>query len=113
MMEEPLLELLRPYKSTFDCQCGSATSELLKAAKFMSLDSDLRVFNRFDELRVFVLLRLQHRLAAMATQLEKLRREQDARNDQGEIDDAKDEVLDALAVDIGHVLKDYGMVFYF
>jgi hypothetical protein len=107
-MEEPPSERTRPYESIFESQCRCATSELLKAAKFMSEDSDRRVFHRFDELRVFVLLRLQHRLAAMATQLEKLRREQDKRNDEGDIDGVKDEVLNDLAVDIGRVLKDYG-----
>jgi hypothetical protein len=75
----------------------------------MSEDSDRRVFRRFDELRLFVLLRLQHRLAAMATQLETLRRGQDARTAKGEIDMAKDDVLNSLAVDIGRALKDYGM----
>jgi hypothetical protein len=81
----------------------------LKAAKFMSEDSDRRVFHRFDELRVFVLLRLQHRLVAMATQLEALRQEQDKRNEKGEPDSVKDAVLNDLAVDIGRVLKDYGI----
>jgi hypothetical protein len=69
----------------------------------MSEDSDRRVFHRFDELRVFVLLRLQHRLAAMATQLEVLRREQDLRDEKGDPDGVKDEVLNDLAADIGRV----------
>lgn len=79
----------------------------------------MRIFHRFDELRVFVLLRLQHRLAAMNTELEKLRREQDVRNGKGDTDEAKDDVLNDLAADIGRVLKDYGIpsslsfLFYF
>jgi hypothetical protein len=107
-MEEPSSEQPRPYESTFDSQCRSATSELLKAARFISEDSDRRVFHRFDELRVFVLLRLQHRLAAMATELETLRRDQDSRALKGQIDVAKDNALNYLAIDIGRVLKDYG-----
>ena len=110
MSEEPLSERPRPYESTSDSLCRSATSELLRAAQFMSLDSDRRVFHRFDELRVFVLLRLQHRLAVMAGKLEMLRRQQDERNRKGEIDVEKDDVLDDLASSIERVLKDYGMV---
>lgn len=108
-MDEPASERTRPYDSIFEGQCRCATSELLKAARFMSEESDRRVFHRFDELRVFVLLRLQHRLAAMAAQLEVLRREQDARNKKGDVDSLKDEVLNDLAVDVGRVLKDYGI----
>lgn len=108
-MDEPLSERTRPYESIFESKCRCATSELLKAAKFMSKDSDRRVFHRFDELRVFVLLRLQHRLAAMATELETLGQAQEKRNKTGDIDSAKDEALNDLAVDVGRVLKDYGM----
>jgi hypothetical protein len=75
----------------------------------MGEDSDRRVFHRFDELRVFVLLRLQHRLAAMAAQLEVLQREQDLRDEKGDPDSVKDEALNDLAADIGRVLKDYGI----
>jgi hypothetical protein len=108
-MDEPASERAQPYDSIFESQCRCATSELLRAAKFMSEDSDRRVFHRFDELRVFVLLRLQHRLAAMAAQLEALRREQDLRDEKGDPDGVKDEVLNDLAADIGRVLKDYGI----
>lgn len=108
-MAEPLSEHPRPYEPLFDAQCRSATSELLQAARFMSEDSDRRVFHRFDELRLFVLLRLQHRLAAMATELERLRREQEFRTRKGDPDVQKDEVLNNLAMDVGRVLKDYGM----
>jgi hypothetical protein len=75
----------------------------------MSQDSDRQIFHRFDELRLFVLLRLQHRLAAMATQLDSLRHEQESRTARGEINVVKDDVLNSLAVDIGRVLKEYGM----
>lgn len=108
-MAEPPSEQPRPYESLFDSQCHSATSELLQAARFMSKDSDRRIFHRFDELRLFVLLRLQHRLAAMATELERRRREQDFRASKGETDVEKDDALNSLAMDIGRVLKDYGM----
>lgn len=79
----------------------------------MSEDSDRRVFHRFDELRLFVLLRLQHRLAAMATELESLRQEQEFRAAKGEIDVEKDDVLNSLAMDVGRVLKEYGMYMFF
>ena len=46
--------------------------ELLQAAKKLSRDSDLRVFHRFDKLRVFYILRLQRHLAKMTEELEKL-----------------------------------------
>jgi hypothetical protein len=78
----------------------------------MSEDSDRRVFHRFDELRLFVLLRLQHRLAAMATELESLRQEQEFRAAKGEIDVEKDDVLNSLAMDVGRVLKEYGMYMF-
>ncbi len=74
----------------------------------MSEDSDRRVFHRFDELRLFVLLRLQHRLAGMGAELERLRLEQECRAAKGEIDHEEDGVLDELAVDVARVLKDYG-----
>jgi hypothetical protein len=111
-MAEPPSEHPRPYESLFDSQCRSATSELLQAARFMSEDSDRRVFHRFDELRLFVLLRLQHRLAAMATELESLRQEQEFRAAKGEIDVEKDDVLNSLAMDVGRVLKEYGMYMF-
>jgi len=79
----------------------------------MSQDSDRRIFHRFDELRLFVLLRLQHRLAAMATQLDSLRHEQESRTARGQPSAAKDDVLNNLAVDIGLVLKEYGMYMCF
>jgi hypothetical protein len=97
----------RPYE--FDFQCQSATSELLHAAHFMSEDSDRRVFHRFDKLRLFMLLRLQHRLATMAAEFEKLCHEQESRASKGEIDPKKDDALDSLAADISRVLKDYGI----
>jgi hypothetical protein len=99
----------RPYESLFDSRCQSATSELLQAAHFMSEDSDRRIFHRFDKLRLFLLLRLQHRLATMAAEFEKLCREQEFRASKGEIDSEKDDALDSLAVDISRVLKDYGI----
>jgi hypothetical protein len=113
MMAEASSEQARPYESLLDSRCRSATSELLKAARFMSRDSDRRIFHRFDELRIFVLLRLQHRLAAMATELESLRRKQEFRASRGEIDVEMDNVLNNLAMDIGRVLKDYGMYMCF
>lgn len=45
---------------------------LLQAAKNLSQDSDLRVFHRFDKLRVFYILRLQRHLAKMTKELENL-----------------------------------------
>jgi hypothetical protein len=102
-------------------QHPTTTHDLLNVAQFMSQDSDLRVFHRFDSLRLFVLLRLQHRLAALATELERLRRVQDERRRKGHVDggvdaDAEDEDVDgrleALAGRIGPVLKDYGSYFF-
>jgi len=107
-MTELPLEQPSPYASPSDSQCQFATSQLLRTARFMSEDSDRRVFRRFDELRLFVLLRLQHQLAAMATELESLRREHDSRALKGEIDLAKDKALSNLAIDVSRVLKDYG-----
>jgi len=102
-MPEPPTEDPRPYQSLVDSQCRSATSKLLHAARFMSQDSDRRIFHRFDELRLFVLLRLQHRL----------RHEQESRTARGQPSAAKDDVLNNLAVDIGLVLKEYGMYMCF
>lgn len=109
-MDTPASEQLRRYELKFDAQCRSATSELLKTAKFMSMDSDLRVFQRFDELRLFVLLRLQHRLMSMAAELEAQHRQQEARFARGQIDAVKDDVLNGLAASVSRVLKDYGML---
>jgi hypothetical protein len=108
-MEEPQFEYLRLYDSSPDAGCP-ATSELLRAAGFMSVDSDCRMFRRFDGLRIFLLLRLQHRLVAMEGKLHVLGHEQDKRIANGETDAAKDRVLDDLALEIGRVLKDYGIV---
>ena len=46
--------------------------ELLNIAKVLGLDSDLRVFHRFDKLRVFYILRLQRRLSEMTEKLEEM-----------------------------------------
>jgi hypothetical protein len=101
---------------------STTTHDLLKAAQFMSQDSDRRVFHRFDSLRLFVLLRQQHRLAALATELESLSRVQEERARKSHVDggvdaDAEDEDvggrLEALVGRIGPALKDFGSYFLF
>lgn len=77
----------------------------------MSIDSDCRMFRRFDGLRIFLLLRLQHRLVAMAAKLQVLGREQEKRTASGERDIVKDRALDNHALEIGRVLKEYGIVY--
>jgi hypothetical protein len=76
----------------------------LQAAELICVDSDLRIFQRFNELRVFVILRLQHRLAGMTEELDKLKK---ARNDtDGDI--CSDSTLESLTKDIEYTLRDYG-----
>jgi hypothetical protein len=81
--------------------------ELLETAKFLAEDSDLRVFHRFDKLRVFYILRLQRRLAKMTNELEELVSIENI----GQGSDTyalKDKRLNELIQDIEHTLKDYG-----
>jgi len=74
------------------------------AAEVMCNDTDLRIFHRFSELRVFVILRLQHRLQAMAVSLDSLRQ----RQSRGEMEAIQnDSSLDILTKKIEATLKDY------
>jgi hypothetical protein len=76
------------------------------AAEIICSDTDLRIFQRFGELRVFVILRLQHRLQAMAVSLDNLRQ----RQIRGEMENIQnDNSLDTLTAKIEMTLKDYGM----
>src|SRR5450432_3918356 len=100
-MEEPISE--RPgHHDVFPERPQQRTGliEMLEAAEFMSRDSDRRVFNRFDEPRIFVMLSLQHRVAQYWARLQS-----DIRK-QGGIDD---ETLETLTEKIQRTLKDYGM----
>ena len=77
------------------------------AAELLCNDVDLRIFHRFRELRVFVILRLQHRLQAMAVSLNELR---ERRTNGQEIEAIQaDSSLDDLTKNIEATLKDYGM----
>jgi hypothetical protein len=69
---------------------------MFKIAHFMGDDSDRHVFNRFTELRTFVLLRLQRRLKTYADHLENRAAGMD------------DDSLETLAMKIEHTLKEYG-----
>ncbi len=95
-MDEPLSELPRQYEPSFSPQAVSLVGKMLEIAKFMGSDSDRRVFNRFNELRTFVILRLQHRLTTLAAQLE---------NGAAGMDENS---LEALAMNIERTLKEYG-----
>ncbi len=77
----------------------------LDAAEVMCLDSDLQIFHRFKELRVFVILRLQRRLAAMTEELDNLKKRA-SDGYMGAI--SNDSTLDSLTKNIECTLKDYG-----
>lgn len=78
----------------------------LNAADFISLDSDLQIFQRFNNLRMFVILRHQHRLAALTEKLENIKKKE--RNDTSEEDFWSDSKLDAFTKEIESTLRDYG-----
>jgi hypothetical protein len=85
--------------------------ELLVIAKQLGRDSDLRIFHRFDKLRVFHILRLQRRLADMTRELEKSvpsMKNIDKESDINVLRD-KSEKLDTLIQNIDKTLKEYGM----
>lgn len=83
--------------------------ELLNIAKVLGLDSDLRVFHRFDKLRVFYILRLQRRLSEMTEKLEEMVPSSKDINasDETALKD-KDRILDKFIQDIESTLKEYG-----
>ena len=113
-MTEELSELSEPCRPTsqdLDRVHGIDTRKLLDTAKFLGQDSDLRVFHRFDKLRLLVILRLQHRLAQMTKELETLVPSKKV-FDLGVIKcitKEADEKLCELIPDIERTLKDYGM----
>jgi hypothetical protein len=77
----------------------------LDAAEVICLDSDLQIFHRFKELRVFVILRLQRRLVAMTEELDNLKK----RASDGYMEAiSNDSTLDSLTKNIEGTLKDYG-----
>jgi hypothetical protein len=113
-MPEELPELSEPCRPTsqdLDRIHGIDTRKLLETAKFLGQDSDLRVFHRFDKLRLFLILRLQHRLAQMTEELEKLvpsNKDYHDGNITG-ITKGADEKLCELIPDIERTLKEYGI----
>ena len=78
----------------------------LNSAELICIDSDLRIFQRFNELRIFVILRLQRRLAAMAEELDNLKKA--ARDDTNEGDIWSDGIPESLTKDIENTLREYG-----
>jgi len=78
----------------------------LNATEFIGLDSDLQIFRRFNELRMFVILRHQHRLAALTEQMDNLKKK--ARDDVNEGDIWSDMKLNSFTKDIECTLKAYG-----
>jgi hypothetical protein len=81
---------------------------LLETAKLLGEDSDLRVFHRFDKLRVFCILRLQRRLAKMTNELEELvSSTKNIARGSGTYA-LRDKRLNELIQDIESTLKDYG-----
>ena len=111
MLEElpELSEPSSPNSQDLDRIHGIDTRELLETAKFLGQDSDLRVFHRFDKLRLFLILRLQRRLAHMTKELENLVPSKKAFNEGKIITKELDEKLGELVQDIESTLKDYGM----
>jgi hypothetical protein len=82
--------------------------ELLETAKLLGKDSDLRVFHRFDKLRVFYVLRLQRRLAKMTNELEEVVSSVENIGQGSDTYSLKDRRLNELVEDIETTLKDYG-----
>ena len=74
---------------------------LLEARELICTDSDLRIFQRFNELRIFLILRLQRRLATLTNELERARNDPDA-------DIWSDSNLESFIKDIEYTLRDYG-----
>jgi hypothetical protein len=108
-MSESSPERLDAYRPTDEDLLHKDRNGLLDywdAAEVMCEDTDLRIFHRFRELRVFVILRLQHRLQAMALSLDSLRQRQ-SRGDMEAIQN--DSSLDILTKEIEATLKNYGM----
>jgi hypothetical protein len=100
------LDLYRPTDEDLQRISRLGLLDYWDAAEVMCSDTDLRIFHRFNELRVFVILRLQHRLQAMAVSLDNLRE----RQSRGEIEAIQnDSSLDILTKEIEATLKDYGM----
>lgn len=109
-MEEP--RLLQPEYQALDAKKieqlrnRHEVSYQLNAAEFICIDSDLQIFQRFNELRTFVILRHQRRLAALDEKLENLKKKE--RNDANEGDIWSDIALDSFTKDIECTLRDYG-----
>ena len=83
--------------------------DLLETAKFLGHDSDLRVFHRFDKLRLFIILRLQRRLARMTRDLEELVPSKETIHNGTPLDEVEDDKLSKLTENIEHTLRDYGI----
>ena len=111
-MTEPSRERSNRYRPTDeDLQCidrRQVRSELLdywNTAEVMCIDSDLRIFHRFNELRVFVILRQQRRLQAMTSELDRLRKEE-SQEEIGYVQ--KESTLNNLTRNIETTLREYG-----
>ncbi len=82
------------------------TSYQLKATELICLDSDLQIFKRFNELRMFVILRHQHRLAALTEQMDNFKKQAETGVKEGDI--WSDSSLNSFTKDVECTLRDYG-----
>lgn len=107
MQEHPLKELPISARGLSEIEVQDV-SGLLESAKVLAQDSDLHIFHRFDKLRVFCILRLQRRLAAMTEELEELVASSKNITLGSEAYFLRDKKLSDLVQDIECTLKDYG-----